>query len=1173
MANIEIQSVKAYTTGNKISNNFETGTNPSTGTNPENKEIQNLLSAGLTLLDLEKENIKPISKGGYSYKHQCLDGSDPKHKIYKKNIPEQPFLSIPKVIRTPDSELLGAKKQGKDLAKYVNPRSNFEKAKDGSQLYKNLSECGKRYITDPLSNSAARNQYKGDYLNINWNHSKLLVICESFNDAAALGKQGIPAFSASGIQNFAKLSNEIKEYINQVKPDLIILLFDSDITQPKINTKTNVVNFDRGNREAVEKGLKLYFDYLDKNKIICKVEARILNTSKKDVIDNLKEVMANGLEPDHFLKKVFSKDPDPKYCDTIKGTKTTILSQLNKLFGSNYLEAYKRHQKQIRDKQFRFKGAIYEAKQAGNNQSDNLFSQIQKGSKLEPEYFFKVDTSHLESKELTAIKQKLVISKYITEKQTEIKSFIESCDIGFIQTPTGSGKTSTITGFKDPATLKLNKGLIQSPEYKNKKVVIAVPSVQLAQQISNDTGIPAIYEGSNPFRKKNNIKAVICTYDSLHKIPFDPDLFILDEAHNLITAVNYRSEALNLALNYGMKAKKFLLLSATMPDQLFNIAKELKPDARINWIEFARLQSNKVFLHFIEASAKENDQIAQTIKVIKKVNQEKQGEGVISIFWNDTKGSEKLKEALRFEGISKDRIVLINKKHLNDSEATKQALNEIKYKSEIQTPEIIIHTSLIQEGININNQNIKAAILIDNRDPYSAIQAINRIRKQDIDVYDIRQKERDVKTGKDAFILNAEDQFRIKINIAKLNLDNFKIHQQRFREDQEGEDLEYLSDYENLDSTIYQLDYPYLQKTDSGAAINYLQIAHEEYKRIQDSGNNAFYLTQMLKAGNIYFKGYCNLDAIENKEPLTDCIDQSEKEVIEKLKNDLSDRFKDVIAALFWHYKLNRNTPKKNEIKFYIPDLAEELEGIELEPEYYQSNQIFFKTAKYYNRFIKDWIFLKWMGYDPDRILQIFEENQNNIHKLKTNWIIWSAAKVYADRNTRKLLNNIGARARAQTFIKIIKFLQGAKTDPDLQKEMFLNQLIKDLKIYLGYYDLINSKAILKPKQNESEIDLDSDIESENQNYYKDQLSKKDKDKRVDYLASENYIFKDSELKFIIQQFAEANISEYLSGTTIKLSGEIKQGAFLDSPIGSKHRNFLAYSYKFNDLEHFKNME
>jgi len=1170
MVNITIQSVTTKSTGNNLSNNFKTGSNPSQGSNPENKEIENLLRAGLTLEDLTKENIKPRPEGGYSYAHQCLNGTYPQHKRYKKNIPEQLSDSYPRVIRTPDFELLAAKKEGKDLAKYVNPRSNFEKAKDGEILYKKLSKCETRFITDPLSNNAARTQFKGDYLNVNWNYSKLLVICESFNDAAALGANKIPAFSASGIQNFAKISTEIKEYITQVNPDLIILLFDSDITQPKINPKSNVVNFDRGNREAVEKAIKLYMDYLDKNEIKSKVEARILNTSKKDVIDNLKEVIANGLQADHFLKKILSKDPDLKYCDVIRGTKTTISTQLNKLFGANYLEAYKKHQKQIRDKRFKFKGAIYEPKQSGNNQSEDLFTQIQKGINTDPEYFFKVDTSHLESEELYSIKQKLVITKYITEKPSELKNFIESCDIGFIQTPTGSGKTSAFTGFKDSITGKLNKGLIQSKEYKNKKMVISVPSVQLAQQISNDTGIPAIYEGCNPFGKKNNIKAVISTYDSLYKIPFDPDLFILDEAHNLIAAANYRSEALNLALNYGMKAKKFLLLSATMPDQLFNIAKELKPDAKINWIEFARLQSNKVFLHFVEASAKEDDQIAKAIKVIKKVNQENPSEGVISIFWNDTKGSEKLKEALRFEGINKEGIVLINKKHLNDSEATKQALNEIKHKSEIQTPEILIHTCLIQEGININNQNIKAVILINNRDASAAIQAINRYRKQDINVYDIRQKERDVKTGKNAFSLNADIQFRTKVNIAKVYLDNYNLHKNKFREDQESEDLEYISDYENLDSTIYQLDYPYLQIINSEPSINYLEIAHEEYKRIQDSGNNAFYLTQMLKAGNIYFKGYCNLDAIENKEPLTDCIDQSENEVIEKLKNDLIHRFKDVRDALFWHYKVNRNTDKKNEIKFYLPDSAEELEGIELEPEYYQSNQIFFKTAKYYNRFIKDWMFLKWMGYDSDKILQIFDENQNKINKLKTNWIIWSAAKVYADRNTRKLLNNIGARSRSQTFIKIIKYLQRAKNDPNLQKEIFLNQLIKDLKIYLGYYDLINSKAIQKQKESQRNPDFDND---ENLLEFSDQLTRRDKDKPVDYLANENYIFKDSELKFIIQQFAEGTIKEYLTGTTIKLSGEIKQGAFLDSPIGGKHRNFLAYSYKFNDLEHFKNME
>jgi hypothetical protein len=1136
-----------YNTGNKISNNFETGTNPSPGSttpgsNPENKEIQNLLSAGLTLSDLAKENIKATLEGGYTYSHICLDGTYPKHEIYIKNSKYPVINKIfanPVVKRNPDSVIQQAKAEGKKIRKYDNPKSNYKEAKDGSKLHKNLSECGKRYINDALSNSAARSIFKNKENHSSQFSKDILVICESFNDAAALSKQGIGAFSVSGIGNFPKISNEIKEYINRVNPNKIILLYDSDSTQIKKNDNSDVINLDRGFRESIDISLKRYYVYLDKNNIDCKVEARILNTSKKDVIDNLKEVIANGLQPDHFLKKVLSKDPDLKYCDIIKATKTTIDDQLDKIFGSNYKEAYKKHYKEIRDKKFRFKGAIYKPELISNHNED-LFTQLQKGIKSEPEYFFKVDTKHLENEELNTKKENYLINKFISEKLGEIKAKIEANDILFWKTPTGSGKTSTITGFKDPVTGKQNKGLIQSPEFKNKRIVIAVPKVQLAQQISNDTGIPAIFEGSNPFRRKNNIKAVICTYDSLHKVPFNPDIVILDEAHNLIKAVNYRSEALNLALDYCMNAKKVIFLSATMPDLLYNIAKELKPDANICWMEFKRLQSNKISYHFVEASAKEDGKIAQAIRLIKKINKEKQGAGVISIYWNDTKAGEKLKQALKFEGISKEGIVLINKKHLNDSEATKQALNEIKHKSEIQTPEILIHTCLIDEGININNQNIKAAILIDNKDPDAAIQATNRYRKQiNLDVYDIRQKERDVKGN---FLLNAVEEFNRKVLIGKLNLSNFNKHYKQFREDQEADDLHFVDDYFLLDSSVYGLNYPYLKKTNSGANINYLEIAHEENKRIQDSANNAYYLTEVLKSGNFHFKGYCNLDDVEEIKPLTDCIDESEKEVIENLKNDLNFKFNDVIAALFWHYKQNRNTSYKNTIKFYLPDLAKELEGMELEPEYYKNNKILFKTAKYYNRFIRDWIFLNWMQYSTDRILQIFEENQNNISALKSNWIIWNAAKVYSDRNTRKLLNNIGARARAQTFIKIIKFLQGAKTDPNLQKEILLSQLINDLKIYLGYYDTFNKG--LKTDQS-----------------------------KVDYLAKDNFIFTDSELKFFIYQFADGTINKYLSGTTITLSGEIKQGAFMDSVIGSKHRNFLAFTYKFNDLEHFKNIE
>lgn len=298
--------------------------------------------------------------------------------------------------------------------------------------------------------------------------------------------------------------------------------------------------------------------------------------------------------------------------------------------------------------------------------------------------------SMLEKQNYSSYKADLMIDvdKYIGENLKGIRQAIEYTTEGknvLMVAPTGSGKTYSI---------------INTLKELDIKALFIFPNSANVQQAMVEYNIAGAYDKIPTKHALNNNNLVAMTWDKteqLLKEDLSEYIIVIDEIHQTYTDA-FRSKAIKSLNNITNKCKGRLDITATPSKLEFEIY-------------------NKVIEY------KQNIQTEYKVKLYDKINIGK----VIEIL-NNSNNAMLLKDSIStLNYISKK----VNKKSgvvISDTKDTSKLYDRIVSYSDMKGYEVLLNTSVITAGVNINNPNVTDIIVIGEKDIGKIKQYVARIR-------------------------------------------------------------------------------------------------------------------------------------------------------------------------------------------------------------------------------------------------------------------------------------------------------------------------------------------------------------------------------------------------------------------------------------------------------------
>ncbi|MDB4437878.1 DEAD/DEAH box helicase family protein [Flavobacteriaceae bacterium] len=301
----------------------------------------------------------------------------------------------------------------------------------------------------------------------------------------------------------------------------------------------------------------------------------------------------------------------------------------------------------------------------------------------------------------------LEIQKYVGEVIEKVFCYADENKNICVYADTGTGKTTATLNY-----LKSNPSL---------KAIFLVPLQSIAYQIHCDHKIPYLIGDSSAaihsLAKKSNVFVATNEQGVKHLLDHEFDYIIVDEGHDLIINNSYKTEVIR-ELGYMIKTSKSKVILLT--GSPLNIFKQigfsllkiqnLNP-YRTDVIErFTKLSGYQVIISHVTSNV-----------------------GKMLIRYNHKDHLEEAKKYLcKNPGYNENEIVVIHSGNKNKESEYKLLLQNEKFSDHIK---IVLITSLIDEGISINQEDFKSVVYIATGDrllrPEAPKQFFARFRNHD----------------------------------------------------------------------------------------------------------------------------------------------------------------------------------------------------------------------------------------------------------------------------------------------------------------------------------------------------------------------------------------------------------------------------------------------------------
>ena len=278
----------------------------------------------------------------------------------------------------------------------------------------------------------------------------------------------------------------------------------------------------------------------------------------------------------------------------------------------------------------------------------------------------------------------LEIQKYVGEEIENVFSYANKYKNVCIYADTGTGKTTATLNY-----LKSNPSL---------KAIFLVPLQSIAYQIHCDHKIPYLIGDSSAaihsLAKKSNVFVATNEQGVKYLADLEFDYIIVDEGHDLIINNSYKMEVIR-ELGYMIKTSKSKVILLT--GSPLNIFKQIG----FSLLKIKNLNHYKTDV--IERFTKLNGYQVIISHVSSNI-------GKMLIRYNHKDHLEEAKKYLcKNHGYDKNEIVVIHSGNKNKESEYKLLLRNGKFSDHIK---IVLITSLIDEGISINQEDFKSVVYI-----------------------------------------------------------------------------------------------------------------------------------------------------------------------------------------------------------------------------------------------------------------------------------------------------------------------------------------------------------------------------------------------------------------------------------------------------------------------------
>ena len=524
-----------------------------------------------------------------------------------------------------------------------------------------------------------------------------LYITEGLFKGIALDVQGLKAVAVSGIGLYkliTKHGDELLQVLKACNFDKVVLLYDrdaKDLKQDKDGTWTTkrLKAFNR----SPEVFARQFFAAAERHGISTKLYfAMVAPEAKKKGIDDLLTIEGERAATLEDLQRL---KPTGRQVLAFRLFKTTYEYNLAKFFGTTDHRAfYVMYGQQIGENAFSLHGRTWQPVFL----PDLLSSTPVHFRLLNDPY--KVEAGTIE----------LSVKKYLAEQKTALIEAVKSeAKFLAIDAPTGAGKTT----FCAQLAAELDT-----------PIVIAVPTKPLAkQQAALSKEYFALHGKRNRAKaqRAGRHKVVFCTYDTIHHLPdLRHRILVIDEAHELVNAFDYRDDAIDRLMILSKQSRKVVLLSGTMPDLL-----PVALDAQL--IKIKREQSNKVRLHTIESSGRSIEKLSEDL-TDELLRCDFSGDKVHFAYLQSTKELKAIKSALVKAGKLKAEEVSILARQVYEGGEVR-VLDTLTKKESIEKGiKLVLTTCIISTGVNIKNKNIGRVYYVGHRCADNFRQFVARFR-------------------------------------------------------------------------------------------------------------------------------------------------------------------------------------------------------------------------------------------------------------------------------------------------------------------------------------------------------------------------------------------------------------------------------------------------------------
>ena len=297
----------------------------------------------------------------------------------------------------------------------------------------------------------------------------------------------------------------------------------------------------------------------------------------------------------------------------------------------------------------------------------------------------------------------------ISNKSDDLYQEILSEEDLLIDGPTGGGKTTS--------TIDLLR-------CREEPFILLVPYTCMTSQFCKKFAMDKV-DGSVSPRELIPIlrkgKPIVSTYDGLKKIleAGDPGewTIVIDEIHNLILQDSFRDETISFVMNHLEQFKRRIYLSGTIVNPIIN---GLPNKGTLRKIKFIDKNITRKSLEIYTYERNPNKRVQNYL--IDYCLDNNNTDNLIIIQWNNKRILDELNQKLTEHGI---QSIITS----SDEKDIPEYISIIEKEVIPNSVNILLTTSVLNDGININNENIHSIITVDEPDLLSIEQFFNRFRR------------------------------------------------------------------------------------------------------------------------------------------------------------------------------------------------------------------------------------------------------------------------------------------------------------------------------------------------------------------------------------------------------------------------------------------------------------